>query len=93
MRTFAAVWSLRRGVLETPEVLDKSGQLLANMRADADVESDRIMEVLRDRATSSYRYERDPVMTEDHLKRELALHGNSREARMMYLAGRIARGA
>ena len=91
MRQFVAVWTLKRGTLKQPEILDDANQYVANVREAADWEAD--VEVLRSRATKGVRLERDPVMTVPEAAHEIGWpHGNSRTLRLLELAG-LAKGA
>ena len=53
MIRFVVIWTLQRGILDPPELLDDAGQCLANLEAQNDAQA-----VYR-----SVRYERDPPLT------------------------------
>jgi hypothetical protein len=60
MIRFVAVWSLKRGVIDPPEVLDEADQWRATESAAAADAVDRV--TLQRRATRGYTVERDQLL-------------------------------
>jgi len=61
MKRFVVIATANRGAVEPHEPLDDAGQYLANCADEA--EGQRVREVLRQRATAGYGFERDPLPT------------------------------
>lgn len=53
MTRYVVIWSLMRGSIDPPELLDDAGQYAANLEAQNDAQA----------AYRSVRYERDPPLT------------------------------
>ena len=53
MTRYVAIWSLKRGNIDPPELLDDAGQYAANLEVQDDAQA----------AYRSVRYERDPPLT------------------------------
>jgi len=66
MTRYVAIWSLKRGNIDPPELLDDAGQYRANVEANLCDRQD--METLRRRATYGFKLERDPLYSSTRAK-------------------------